>query len=74
MPKLLALPIINPQALGAIMFRHRSIHPHFRDVCPVKETRMTDEERATKQQRMDMAMAVTNARLGKIRVCFPAHA
>lgn len=56
------------------MFRHRSIHPHFRDVCPVKDTRMTDEERATKQQRMDLAMAVTNARLGKIRVCFPAHA
>ncbi len=53
--------------------RARSVHPHFRDVSPMRDSRITDEERRAQQQRMDIAMAVTNARLGKIRVSFPAH-
>ena len=53
--------------------RARSVHPHFRDVSPMRDSRITDEERRAQQERMDQAMAITKARLGNIRVCFPAH-
>lgn len=53
--------------------RARSVHPHFHAVSPMRDTRMSDEERQAKQERMDQAMAITKARLGNIRVCFPAH-
>lgn len=55
-------------------FRSRSVHPHFRDVSPLRDTREPDEVRKEREAKMDMAMTVTKARLGNIRVCFPAHA